>query len=69
MFICQLCRFEMYLDDVALRRGDDGCICLGCFSRETDSARPMPKALRRHLSAALATLDTPAAKSTASDYP
>ncbi len=68
MFLCQLCRFETYLDDVALRRGTDGCICLGCFSRETDSARPMPKALRRDLTAALAACAT-GPTSTARDCP
>jgi recombinational DNA repair protein (RecF pathway) len=57
MYTCQLCRFDLPLDDVALRRGEDGCICLACYSRETDSARPMPKALRRQLQAALAALD------------
>ena len=54
MFHCQLCRFETHLDDVALRRGEDGCICLGCYGRETGTARRMPKALRRELIAVLA---------------
>ena len=54
MFICRICRFETELDDVVVRRGDVGCICLRCFGRETGGARPMPKALRRALSAALA---------------
>jgi hypothetical protein len=35
MYLCQLCRFETPLDDVALRRGEDGCICLACYGRET----------------------------------
>ena len=54
MYHCQLCRFEVCLDDVALRRGDTGCVCLGCFTREAGTARRMPKALRRDLLAALA---------------
>ena len=54
MYTCQLCRFEVHLDDVALRRGDAGCVCLGCFGRETGTARRMPKTLRRDLIAALA---------------
>ena len=54
MYTCQLCRFETHLDDVALRRGDAGCICLGCFTRETGTARRLPRALRRDLIAALA---------------
>jgi hypothetical protein len=60
MYTCQLCRFETHLDDVALRRGDAGCICLACYGRETDSARRMPKALRRDLVAALAAVDAAA---------
>jgi len=63
MYLCQLRRFATHLDDVALRRGDAGCICLACYARETDTARPMPKALRHHISAALAGIDTPAATS------
>ena len=54
MYTCQLCRFEMELDDVALRRGAGGCICLTCYGRETGTTRRMPKALRRDLTAALA---------------
>jgi hypothetical protein len=54
MYLCQLCRFETPLDDVALRRGEDGCICLACYGRETGTARQMPKALRRDVIAALA---------------
>jgi hypothetical protein len=60
MSTCQLCRFDVTLDDVALRRGDAGCVCLACYSRETGSARPMPKALRRDVIAALAALDVAA---------
>ena len=33
------------------------CVCLRCFDRETGSARPMPKALRRALVAALAAIE------------
>jgi len=54
MYTCQLCRSETHLDDVALRRGADGCICLACYGRETGTTRRMPKALRRDLIAALA---------------
>jgi hypothetical protein len=32
------------------------CICLRCYARETGTQRPMPKALRRELSATLAEL-------------
>jgi hypothetical protein len=53
MTICSICRFEAELDDVAVPGGAGRCICLRCFSRETGSARPMAKALRQQLSAAL----------------
>ena len=55
MFICRICRFETELDDVVVAGMGGGCICLRCYGRETGGARPMPKALRRELSAALAT--------------
>ena len=58
MYTCQLCRFEIYLDDVALRCGDTRCICLACYGRETDTAVRMPRGLRRDLSTALATTGT-----------
>jgi hypothetical protein len=54
MWTCRICRFETELDDVEVRHGQDQCICLRCFARETDSGRPMPKALRRQVIAALA---------------
>lgn len=60
MYTCELCRFEHERDDVAVRRGESGCICVRCFARETGAARPMPKALRRHLIAVLAELDVAA---------
>ena len=53
MWTCAICRFATELDDVVLSREDGNCICLRCFGRETGSARPMPKALRRHLIAAV----------------
>ncbi len=57
MSICRICRFETEPDDVVVRGAAGGCICLRCYGRETGSARPMPKALRRDLQAALATLE------------
>ena len=54
MYTCQLCRFATHLDDVALRRGAEGSVCLACYGRETGTTRRMPKALRRDLIAALA---------------
>jgi len=60
MYQCQLCRFDTHLDDVALRRGAAACVCLACYGRATGAARPMPKALRRDVIAALAALDVAA---------
>jgi hypothetical protein len=54
MLTCTLCRFETDLDDVEVRQGTGHCVCLRCFARETGRGRPMPKALRRHIIAALA---------------
>jgi hypothetical protein len=56
MITCIICRFETELDDVEVRQGDARCVCLRCFARETGSGRPMPKALRREVSAFLSTV-------------
>jgi len=53
MYGCRICHFDTELDDRMLRCGDDQCICLRCYDRETGNARPMPRALRRELVAAL----------------
>ena len=53
MFICTICRLDMELDDVVLRRPNGLGICLRCYARETESARPMPKELQRELIAVL----------------
>jgi hypothetical protein len=61
MFRCIICRFALHLDDVAVPLGAGGrCVCLGCYGRQTDTARPMPKALRQYLTRALEQLDVPA---------
>ena len=57
MATCTICRFETELDDVVLGGRTGRCVCLRCFDRETGSARPMPKALHRALSAALAEIE------------
>ena len=54
MHRCRICHFDTELDDVVLRFASGACLCLRCYSRETGCARPMPKALRRDLVAALA---------------
>ncbi|MGH2603524.1 MAG: hypothetical protein ACRDJ9_29585 [Dehalococcoidia bacterium] len=57
MWTCCICRFDTYLDDAVVPTTQGTCICLRCYGRETGSARPMPPALRRELSAALAALE------------
>ena len=54
MWTCTICRFATELDDVVVVIGQGTCLCLRCFDRETDGGRPMPKALRRQLTAVLA---------------
>lgn len=56
MFTCLICRFDTELDDVAVPMQGGRCICLRCFVRETDTAKPMPKLLRRQIGSALATI-------------
>lgn len=57
MAICAICRFETELDDVVVGGRTGWCVCLRCFSRETDGGRPMPKRLRRELIATLAGIE------------
>lgn len=62
MATCTICHFETELDDVTLGGVSGVCVCLRCFGRETGSARPMPKSLRRELTGLLDALEvTPAA--------
>ena len=56
MLSCILCRFDTELDDVAVQGPGHRCICLRCYLRETDSARPMPRELRLAIAATLAAL-------------
>jgi hypothetical protein len=56
MFTCSVCHFDVELDDVEIRSVARRCVCLRCYLRETASARPLPKSLRRELSALLAAL-------------
>ena len=57
MATCTICRLETELDDVVLGGRTGRCVCLRYFDRETGSARPMPKALRRALVVALAEIE------------
>ena len=57
MTTCQICRFDAEVDDVVLRRGEGGCICVACYYRETDNTLRMSKALRRELNAEISIIE------------
>jgi hypothetical protein len=57
MTTCIICRFETEPDDMAVTHAGGRCICLRCFGRETGTARPMPRLLRRELSAVLSAIE------------
>jgi hypothetical protein len=54
MFTCHICHFETELDDVAIALQGERCICLRCYGRATDTAKPMAKDLRHQVIATLA---------------
>jgi len=51
--ICVICHFDTELDDVVVGSSYGHCICLRCYHHQLETERPMPKALRREISAAL----------------
>jgi len=57
MVTCIICRFATELDDMAVPQRDGRCICLRCYQRETSTVPPMPRPLRRQLTAMLAAMD------------
>jgi hypothetical protein len=57
MFICGLCHHPTELDDAVVLIHPGGCICLRCYGRETRTARPIPRVLRRMVDDTLAELD------------
>jgi len=57
MYTCVNCRFAVELDDVVMPTSTGGCICLHCFERETETAKPMPKKLRQQVIATLVDLE------------
>jgi len=59
MCTCELCHFDVELDDIALSRASGQCVCLRCYLREAGTERPMPKAYRREIEACLATISGP----------
>ena len=57
MLHCILCAFETEVDDAVVISSNGRCICLRCFTRETDSHKRMAPQLRRELAATLATIE------------
>ena len=60
MYTCIACHFATELDDAVSPTPAGRCLCLRCRHRGGAEERPMPKALRRDVQAALAALDTAA---------
>ena len=56
MITCVICRFDVPLDDAVVAMTGGRCICLLCYGRETGSHLPLPRALRREVSALLGAL-------------
>jgi hypothetical protein len=54
---CTICHFPTEMDDVALGGTTGRCICLRCYTRETNNTKLMTKGLRRELTATLATIE------------
>jgi hypothetical protein len=57
MFRCLICGFDAELDDVAIAGPAGRCVCLPCYSREVHDEHPMPRRLRRELTAVLVVMD------------
>jgi hypothetical protein len=53
MSVCVICHFETLADDVVLRGRGQGCLCLACNERETETRCAMPKGLHREIAAIL----------------
>lgn len=53
-FLCVLCKFGVWLDDVMGNPTERGsCLCLRCYHYQTESERVMPAWLRREGTAAM----------------
>lgn len=57
-YVCILCKHPTEQDDALLPRPDGKCICLSCWERETDSAKPVPKPLRQDVQRTLKEVDS-----------
>ena len=46
---CLICKFAVPLDDAVCPTERGTCVCVACYHRETESDKPMGKALRKAL--------------------
>ena len=47
MWTCRICLSPTEIDDAMLTTASGWCICLRCYLRETQTARPMAASVRR----------------------
>ncbi len=47
MYTCRLCRWQVDLDDVAIRFTAGDVICVKCYARETQTDKRMSAAMER----------------------
>lgn len=50
---CIICGYTATPDDALVPTDSGKCICLPCWFRETGTGQPMPRKLRKELTAAL----------------
>lgn len=49
---CIMCRYWVVMDDAVVTTRYGGCICVRCYKRAVGDEHPMPKELRRWITAA-----------------
>jgi hypothetical protein len=59
MYVCQMCHFEVELDDVLLPSNGGRCVCLGSYLRANGQWQPVPKSVREEVIAILTTIVEP----------
>jgi hypothetical protein len=57
MYLCVICRFAVELDDAVVPTPTGTCVCMRCFVRETESAKPMDRDLKLTIEAVLAEME------------
>ena len=57
MWVCIICRFEVFLDDTITPLACGKCICCKCYKREVGDMHPMPNTLRMSVRAVLAGIE------------